>query len=140
MAWVLKEIVERVYEQIPIPFSGECMINEDGVRIILFGRDLHDFQNIFIFEYIDIKLKFSARRSPKGWTDYGASAKERANFALGPDCVTWIDTRFMTRQLLDQEIEYIKTTITEFLTNEYRRTKHAVSPYPETVIFRGTHI
>jgi hypothetical protein len=42
MAWVLTELTEDLFPGIGIPISPhDCMTNDDGVRIIVVGRDLH---------------------------------------------------------------------------------------------------
>jgi hypothetical protein len=133
VAWVLKKITEGIWKGIP-PSEKECMTNDDGIRIIVAGRDRNGFQTVFIYEHGDIKFEFKARRSEKNWTNYSTpEKKDWSNFALGPSCDVWIDTRYLPRQLLPDELNTIKSYITEFLTKEFSRCRSAIAPYAETI-------
>jgi hypothetical protein len=64
MTWHLTEITEQFIPGLP-PREKQCMINDDGVRIIVFGRNLNEFQTIFIYEHSDIIFEFTARQVAK---------------------------------------------------------------------------
>ena len=133
MAWVLKKITEEIWKGIP-PSENDSMTNEDGARIIVAGRDMNGFQTVFIYEHVDIKFEFKAKRSSKNWKDYSTPGKKDwSNFALGPSCDVWLDTRHLSRQLSPDELNTIKANITEFLTKEFSRCRVAIAPYAETI-------
>jgi hypothetical protein len=132
VAWLLKKITEEIFKGIP-PQEKECMTNNDDVRIIVVGRELNG-QTVFISEHGEVKFAFKAKRSSKNWMDYSTPGKkDRSNFALGPSCDVWLDTRFLSRQLSLDELHAIKANITEFLTKEFSRCRLAVAPYAETI-------
>ena len=133
MAWVLKKITEEIYRGIP-PHETECMTNDDGVRIIVAGRDMNGSQTVFIYEHGDMKFQFKAHRSSKNWVDYSTPGKKDwSNFALGPSCDVWLDTRYLSTRLLPDELNAIKANITEFLTKGFSRCRSAIAPHAEMI-------
>jgi hypothetical protein len=132
MTWNLTVTTEQLYPFLP-PRETECMTNEDGVRILVFGREKNGCQTVFIYEYLDVKFQFKAHQSSRDWVSYiKPGTDDRSDFALGPSCTVWLDIRGL-RQLSDREVEIIEHNISDFLINEFHRYRMAISPNAETV-------
>jgi hypothetical protein len=126
------DITEQFYPFLPL-HEYECMASDNGVRIVVFGREMNGCQTIFIYEYFDIKFELKAHRSSKDWISYEKPGiDDWSDFALGPSCVVWLDTRGL-RPLSNDEWGMIRDNITEFLVKEFHRCRTAIAPYPVAV-------
>ena len=131
--WTLTETTEQFYKNVPAS-TKQCVISNNGVKIVIFGREFNTFQTTFIYEHAGVKFDFFAFRADQS-IDYDPTGKTFANFALGPVCKVIIDERFLATKLSDDDRGLIRSNITEFLTQEFHRCRLAVSPYPGAVIY-----
>jgi hypothetical protein len=136
--WVLQQTDEHIYQGLP-RLLYDCMVNDCGARIIAFGRESNGFQTVFIYTHDDVRVCFKAMRRPgKDWIDYSLTGKRENNFALGPNCDVWIDTRSRFSQYRvpsSDELGTIKEQVAEFLIKEFHLCRLAIAPYPQQVSF-----
>jgi hypothetical protein len=116
-------------------FVREFFVNDNGVWIQPWGKSSAGWRTSFRYWHRDISTKFSTSRPiGRDWVNHDSENKTSANFALGPVCQVMIDDR--QRRLSVEEEEAVKKNITEFLLGDFRRSRSAVTPYPEFVVFR----